>query len=124
MTLDLPQLLVHLQATNNFTVEKLSEDPDRESDFYCSGKPGHITYHVRISGNKQGVPINVSMDLINNWLHDLVVDTAGPYAGMPWDTSLFPIKNDLGEELYLDHPIASCRDACYWVLFVKPKRTR
>ena len=69
----LPQLLVHLQETTNFTIEKLSEDTDRKSDFYCNGKPGHIIYQIRISGNKQGIPINISVDLINTWLHDLVV---------------------------------------------------
>jgi TIR domain len=105
------------------SIQYIKEDPDRESSFYCSGKPGALSYDLIVSGRKRGIPITRHIDIIRDWLHPLAIEAAGQDAGTPWDTSLFPIKDESGKEKIINRPQTSCRDGVYWVLFIKLRET-
>ena len=101
----------------NCSILSISEDGDRESSFGCSGTPGHLTWSICLSGEKDNTPFVQRYDLIRDWLHPLALKLAPPNAGIPWDTSLFPVKDGDGSELMIDSRNVFVRDAVYWVLF-------
>ena len=109
-------LLSHL-AKRFETIDSIEEDGDRESSFCCSGRPGHMTYNLVISGTVRGVRHTTRMDIVQNWLHPLALKAAGPDVGEPWDTSLWPVKDEQGDEVKIGGPPADCRDCVYSVLF-------
>jgi hypothetical protein len=98
-------------------VVSIRENPDRESSFYCSGKPGHLTFSVVVDLKKRGVQFTQEYDLIRDWLHPLALDLAPRDSGIAWDTSLFPCKTADDEEIPIDDSVARVRDCRYWVLF-------
>jgi hypothetical protein len=104
----------------SITIESIREDYGRSSDFYHSGKFGHLTYYLDIRLRKEGITFSRRVDVVREWLHPAVLRLAGSDVGVAWDTSLFPVEDQNGEALRVDHPLADCRDCVYWVLFAKP----
>lgn len=102
----------------NMTLASIREDEGRANSFYHSGRPGHMCYPIEVVCEKGGVPITQRIDLVSEWLHPFVLDLAGDQTGIPWDTSLFPVKATGTEgESRIDDPLGHLRDAEYWVLF-------
>jgi len=103
------------------SILSISEDHDMESSFYYSGKPGHLTWPICVSGTKGNTPFTQRYDLIRDWLHPLALKLSPSDAGLPWDTSLFPVKHSDGCELMIQSANVELRDGIYWVLFASLK---
>lgn len=88
------------------TLDAIQEDQDRLSSFYHSGKPGHLSYYLKISGKKRGISVTHSVDIIGDWLHPLAIELAGFEHHMLWDSSLFPVKNEFNQEVFINKPLA------------------
>jgi hypothetical protein len=102
------------------TILSITEDAGQCS-FYHSGKPGHIEWPISVVGRREGVPFTQHYDLIRDWLHPAVLRLAPIGEGLPWDTSLFPVKNEEEEETRIAASIAKVTDGVYRVLFAAPK---
>ncbi len=110
------------QQMPNCTILSITEDTEQCS-FYHSGKPGHIEWPISVSGRKKGVPFKQRYDLICDWLHPAALALAPLDVGLPWDTSLFPVKNSTEEETRIEAATATVRDGVYWVLFAALKKS-
>jgi transcriptional regulator with XRE-family HTH domain len=103
-------------------VIEVREDSDSaEPSFDSSGKFGQLTYRVVVSAERRGIIFRHKFDLINDWLHPLVLNLGPTGAYVTWDTSLWSVKlPDTHVPKMVSHPHAkNCRDAVYWVLFAK-----
>jgi hypothetical protein len=100
-------------------VDLIQEDTHRESSFHHSGKPGHLSWAIVVRGKKSGIPFTQRYDLIRDWLHPLALELAPTNAGIPWDTSLSPVKDENENEIMINESDVKLRDAYYWVLFAK-----
>jgi hypothetical protein len=99
----------------------VQEDENREATFYSSGKPGHMNYPIAVSCSKAGLNTTVRFDVVTEWLHPQILDLRGSDAGIPWDTSLFPVGRGDEKESLINDPHSKLRDAQYWVLFARPR---
>jgi hypothetical protein len=107
------------KRTKSLEIVSIQEDKNRESTFCCSGKPGHMNYPIEVSCRKAGLPVTFRFDLVSEWLHPQILGLRAPDAGIPWDTSLFPVEKESEKESLIDHQNAKLRDAQYWVLFAR-----
>jgi hypothetical protein len=108
------------QRTPGFQVKNVSEDSDRQNSFNCSGKAGRLNYPIVVSGVKNGFPIRQYSDLVHDWLHPLALELAGDQVGAVYDTSLFPVTDNVENGSFLTDDRARCRDCRYWLLFKRP----
>jgi hypothetical protein len=99
------------------SIHRIQQDPNQENSFSHSGKPGCLSWPIIVSGNKEGIPFIQRYDLIHDWLHPLAIRLAPPNAGIPWDSSLFPVKDNNEHEVSITSPDAELTDCTYWVLF-------
>lgn len=107
--------------TEGTMIDSIQEHKYTESTFYCSGKPGHLNYWIRVSGKKHGIPFVRVVDVVTEWLHPLAVELVESESCTPWDTSLFPVKDEFDKEVLINKPLANCRDCIYFVVFAKRK---
>lgn len=107
----------------NAEFDSIHEDPNSESSFYCSGKPGELTWPVLVSGKKSGIPFTQRYDLVRDWLHPTAESLAPADAGIPWDTGLFPQRDKNDEEIFIAQQNAKLRDCRYWILFATLRRS-
>lgn len=99
-------------------IESVEENKDTDTaTFAHSGKPGQMYYNISCVGKRNGIRCKRHFEIVNEWLHPLALSLAGPSAGSDWDTSLFPVYLDGGQEAKVSDPIARLRDCNYWVLF-------
>jgi DNA-binding winged helix-turn-helix (wHTH) protein len=108
-----------MKRTEQLEIISIQEDKNRESTFYCSGKPGRMNYPIEVSCTKAGSPVILRFDLVAEWLHPQVLGLRSDDAGVPWDTSLFPVGTEQEEESMIHDPQTTLRDARYWVLFAR-----
>ena len=101
----------------DFKVAYIAEDTNFNSSFYRSTKPGSLYWPIYLDGKQNNIPHRLKYDLVRDWLHPSAMRNAPPGAGLPWDASLFPIKDETGNEMMIDHPNVKLRDAVYTVMF-------
>jgi hypothetical protein len=78
-----------------------------------------MSYPIEVLCKKDNLPVTLRFDLITDWLHPRLLAISNPSSGIPWDTSLFPIKSEAEKESRISFPNTTLRDAEYWVLFAK-----
>jgi hypothetical protein len=109
------------KRTASLEIVSIQEDKNRRSTFCCSGKPGLMNYPIEVSCRKAGLPATLRFDLVTEWLHPQILDLCSPDAGIPWDTSLFPVGTEEEKESLIHFPQTMLRDAQYWVLFTRTR---
>ena len=97
------------------TIDGIEEDEDL-CDFYHSGRPGALQWPVEVSGKRGGLPFSQTYDLVH-WLHKCAKDLAPSDAGIPWETGLFPEKDEKGNPRRIEREHVRLRDGTYYVTF-------
>lgn len=104
------------------TIQSICEDDEsEEASFFCSGRPGNLSYRLAVTAKRRGVSVVHKFDVIQEWLHPLAVSMEATKTYMAWDSSLFPPNGEREKRIDIQDPIAKCRDCDYWVLFAKPR---
>jgi hypothetical protein len=107
-----------LKGLSGARILRIEEDNSRNADFHCSGKLGRLQYPIVVTFTKSRSKFARNIDLIQDWLHPLVLKSAPKGVGIPWDTWLFPIENSNKDIKRLRAKDFDLRDCLYGVLFV------